>query len=76
MILYYFYCCYWLLRKMVTVAKGNFKFPFIFLLFCYETDETEKKKKIPVRALCLLLINQFLYPLNLVGNSATTGLSF
>ena len=32
MILYYFDCCYWFQRKMVTVAKGNFKFPLIFLL--------------------------------------------
>ena len=61
---------------MVTVAKGNFKFPLYFYYFCYETDETERKKKDTIRALCLLLINQFLYPLNLVGNSATTGVSF
>ena len=32
-----------------------------------------KKKLVPARVLCLLLINLFLYPLNLVGNSATTG---
>ena len=28
---------------MVTVAKGNFKFPFLFYYFCRETDEIEKK---------------------------------
>ena len=44
-----FNCCYWLLRKMATVAKGNFKFPFIlnfllyFYYFCHERDENEKK---------------------------------
>ena len=65
---------YWLLRKMVTVAKG-FKFLFIFLLFLLFLTKL-KNKLVPVRFLCLLLTNQFLYPLNLVRNSATTGVSF
>ena len=65
---------------MVTVAKGNFTFPILnfllyFYYFCREMDETEKKM-VRARVLCLLLINQFLYPLNLVGNSTTTGVSF
>ena len=60
---------------MVTVAKGNFKFPFIFWLFLSWNGRNWKKNGTSKGPLSF--INKTIpYPLNLVGNSVTTGVLF
>ena len=61
---------------MVTVAKGNFKFPFIFWLFLSWNGRNWKKEMVPVRGPLSLINKTIPYPLNLVGNSVTTGVLF